>query len=481
VSDDNSVAASSVVSVSQMRGWLDDFGKKNKEHANQNTVGRKPEQTHLNKPLRPKTKNEQAAMVLVQKITGPAPSDKSLRGRSGPSATPVRFQSRIKKEDIQATNDGYASVQKLSAWLADGPCTNNRKMTTVRKGINVISKSRAFEKDLENIIIEENNIQKGGVFEKKNYFSNQDETVSDDDDQGSIVSVSVQKEWLKSAFQKVNADGDVVEGGMNEDINQDEAQVKVSDRKKWLQTTFVKEPNSSVKAPPPPPPPPPPTVSRTTRHPIPKFSEVVTNENKSTENLSPTKDSAARLRELVKKRRAGLASSSSSVVGTSSFQSEKRNFNDGAKKTTTTTTTTPGTLTLDALEKHNATQNQWNRAFVDRRARSDACVDLRRDTHRAENNNNNKDEGGDVDFRAARERLIQRSQMNGNPVKVWSKVERKTQKFENINKEFLKTNGPMGRLKPTWEHSESSEAASTTYEKNFAEDIAPQKSFEELP
>mmetsp|Transcript_23491 Transcript_23491/g.32946 ORF Transcript_23491/g.32946 Transcript_23491/m.32946 type:complete len:587 (-) Transcript_23491:302-2062(-) len=475
-SDDNSVAASSVVSVSQMRGWLNDFGQKNKEHAEKNTVGRKPEQAPLNKPLRPKTsKNEQAAMVLVKKITGPGPSNKVSRGRSGPSATPVRFQSRIKKEDVQATDNGYASVQKLSAWLADGPCSNNKKMTTVRKGINVISKSRAFEKDLENIIIEENDIHKGSVFEKRNLFSNHGEMESDDDDKGSIVSVSAQKEWLQNAFQKVNSN-DAAEGKCSEDLDQSEAQVKVSDRKKWLQTTFAKDPSSGVAAPPPPPPPPPP-ISRTTSHPVSKSSECVTNENKSTENITSTNDSAARLRELVKKRRAGLASSGSTVVGLSSFQKEKRNSHDSG----TTTSATTSTLTLDALEKHNAVQNQWNRTFVDRRARSEACVDLHRDTRRIDNTNDNGNEEGDVDFKAARERLIQRSQMNGNPVNVWSKVQRKTQKFETINKEVKKTSGPMGRLKPTWEHSESSEAASTTYEKNFVEDIAPQKSFEELP
>ena len=67
-------------------------------------------------------------------------------------------------------NDGYASVKMIAAWLADYPMASKMKMTTVLKGINVINKSCMFEKDLENVIIEESRIIKGSVSNEKDFF-----------------------------------------------------------------------------------------------------------------------------------------------------------------------------------------------------------------------------------------------------------------------------------------------------------------------
>jgi hypothetical protein len=86
-----------------------------------------------------------------------------------------------------------------------------------------------------------------------------------------------------------------------------------------------------------------------------------------------------------------------------------------------------------------------------------------------------------VDFKAARMLLVQRSKANGNPVKVMTKVQMRKNKFEKWEKGLAKGVGSKGLLKPTWEQEDGDRRSSTQYAKAFVEDIAPKKSFEELP
>ena len=91
-----------------------------------------------------------------------------------------------------------------------------------------------------------------------------------------------------------------------------------------------------------------------------------------------------------------------------------------------------------------------------------------------------------VDFRAARQLLIQRSKDNGNELKIASKVQRKASKFEQINKDTKRRASSTGLLKPTWESNaeaaqDGPQGPSTAYTKAFVEDIAPRRSFDDLP
>ena len=192
-------------SVAQLRGWLNDFGEKNKKHYAKLSTRSSSEEL-VKGPTRPKVLPSKdasrptplpvhAATVLARRIE----KDRRLS-----RSTPVRIKPKILTEEVQATNEGYASVAKLSAWLADDP-TKTRKTKQIRRGANVIAKSRKFDKGLADVIIEEMHIRSGGVSEKKDWlmttFSNESDDTSGNISVGA-TSVSAKKEWLGSAFKK---------------------------------------------------------------------------------------------------------------------------------------------------------------------------------------------------------------------------------------------------------------------------------------
>jgi hypothetical protein len=87
-----------------------------------------------------------------------------------------------------------------------------------------------------------------------------------------------------------------------------------------------------------------------------------------------------------------------------------------------------------------------------------------------------------VDFRAARELLVNRSKNNGNAVKIINKVYLRKEKFEKIEKDIRRKSGAFGMLKSSWgESNPSIGRPSGAYTKSYIPDIAPKKSFEELP
>jgi hypothetical protein len=91
------------------------------------------------------------------------------------------------------------------------------------------------------------------------------------------------------------------------------------------------------------------------------------------------------------------------------------------------------------------------------------------------------DEEETFDFRAAREKLLKRSAQNGNPLKVINKVTLRKQKYEKLQAEMKRQTAPMGLLKPTWEQVPPDVGPTTSYTKNFVDNIAPKKSFDDLP
>mmetsp|Transcript_11270 Transcript_11270/g.16454 ORF Transcript_11270/g.16454 Transcript_11270/m.16454 type:complete len:127 (-) Transcript_11270:19-399(-) len=57
-----------------------------------------------------------------------------------------KFCIRIRKEDVEATDETVASVKKLSQWLSDDPF-EKKKIVAIRRGAKIARKSRAFETD----------------------------------------------------------------------------------------------------------------------------------------------------------------------------------------------------------------------------------------------------------------------------------------------------------------------------------------------
>lgn len=117
--------------------------------------------------------------------------------------TPVqrRFRPKIKKEEVAATNQTKASVQKLSAWLSGDPFEQKKQRPVVR-GRNVLTKARAFEPD-------------------------QPSPVTADIQHKLKGSVTHRKKWIERGYN---------EGTEDAVAKKDETvAAKVSDRAKWLQ------------------------------------------------------------------------------------------------------------------------------------------------------------------------------------------------------------------------------------------------------
>jgi hypothetical protein len=203
-----------ISSVALLRGWLDDFGKLQKKHYSKTAVvGKAPADVELEKPIRPKVRApalsmptplpKSAASALAKRmapqttksITG---STKSTAGstkssiadtttttvttlRKHTAQKTMQLKPKFEASQVQATDEGYASVAKLSAWLADDP-TRPKKVKQIRRGANVIAKSLTFDKGLANVIVTQNNLKTGHVLEiKKRIFLERSKAVDDGD------------------------------------------------------------------------------------------------------------------------------------------------------------------------------------------------------------------------------------------------------------------------------------------------------------
>jgi hypothetical protein len=208
-----------------------------------------------------------ASSLAASARPGGAPKTPFLRSH----LTPVRISSKVPDADVQATNNGYASVAKLSAWLADDPTKAKQRVKQIRRGANVIAKSRKFDKELANVkIIEADTMcRRGLVREKQHWLIEQQQlaaAASADDDASisassqrtasttyggletsSAISVQDKKEWLTNAFTssqppKARAKTDV--GSFEDEVES----VTVRAKQIWRQRT-------SISATPPPQPP----------------------------------------------------------------------------------------------------------------------------------------------------------------------------------------------------------------------------------
>ena len=249
------------VTVSARREWLKNFG-----------------QMHADRHRSPIKKN---VSVTPKKTTAPLrkavqdqqPVDSTASDPSEKVEKLVRnFTPQKKKKEhvgIKATDDGKASVAKLSEWLANDP-TSKKKVSNIRRGKNISYKARNFEKSQLHEIAKASHIQKGSVTDKKNWLKNafhlEEEEAPEDELTSrlnvqyaksecgvptttrrprSSICVSAKKDWLKTAFktaERVSQEEDKVEEARSVIITNDAASsLSVSDKKSWLQNAFNKQ------------------------------------------------------------------------------------------------------------------------------------------------------------------------------------------------------------------------------------------------
>ena len=298
-----------------------------------------------------------------------------------------------KKEEVKATDDVCASVASLSKWLANDP-TSAKKKRHVRRGRNIVSKSRQFENDIENNIVFESKISRGAVGDKKKWLQNAfHSTEEDEDDACSSFSGYVKSDVGRSmrSYPRYNKHY----GAQTEIITDDAASsLSVSDKKDWLKKAFNK--NSEERK---------------------AQTDVMHNRGQG--------EAASRAKLRFKER------SARKLLGAN--PTARPSANEGNNRS------------VEPIEEDNTP----------------------------------------VDFSAARDALVQRSKQNGHNTQVVNKVYLRKKKIERRVDENRRKSMGMGLvLKTSWELPDDSKGApSNTYERKLVSvmDIAPKKSFEELP
>ena len=417
------------------------------------------------------------ASTLVKRMVADKPlsiaqkdAAKARLHRQGIRGTPIRMKPRVRTQEVQATDSGYASVAKLSAWLADDP-TSTKKVKHVRRGRNVISKSRKFEKDLEDVIVEENNIATGAVKEKKNWlksaFAHEEDCGGDDSSRHMDDSFSSHDHhgdhrhmMMMMRTQPVNLDDGCARSEFV--VSNDAASsISVSHKKKWLQSAFKKEGDASGQRRL--------SYARSDIGPAREHRDDVTSrakqmwQQKSEKRLGDGPPSATKFHAAPSPYRKQRPPAARDSTPGKSLEERMR------ARMGTTRASAPSHMLAKAA--HAATTSASTKPPT---RHSVAVVQVEEDKT-------------PVDFRAARELLIQRSKQNGNEVKLVSKVQTRANKFEKISKDTKRRSSCTGLLKPTWDSNSSvtgsvaSNAPSNAYTKSFVEDVAPQKSFDELP
>ena len=216
-------------SVKKLKGWLSDFERKQKEH-----YERIPHHSHNNNPnpnvaassssATPSRRNTTAVAMAravphtdvvkarSTSINSSTSSSSSVKSTATPGrklfggTKPRTGITNTSSSSVEATNDGYASVSKLSAWLEDDPTSKKKGMPLAhRRGRNVSLKSRKFEPLPQNDATRTVEFRRNGVSERK--------------------------QWLESAFKK---DDDSKKVGNGDGMS-------VADRAKWLQGAFAKK------------------------------------------------------------------------------------------------------------------------------------------------------------------------------------------------------------------------------------------------
>ena len=366
----------------------------------------------------------------------------TFSGLTTSTSTPLRSTRQARQGRVMATDEGYASVKELSQWLASDP-TSTKKKKQVRRGRNVILKSRQFEKGQENVIIVENKISKGAVKDKQKWL--QSAFHKDDDDASSIVSdVRYAKSEIAGgtgsySFSRFRDAGHVpstsqVCDSQSEIITDDTASsLSVADKKDWLKNAFSGK-SAAVAAP------------------------------------SPAKMGYAKARTDVMYNRRPCRDEAASRA--------KMRFKErSARKLMESTTLQSTTKVTDQMAAASASTRSEPEDSI---KIQDTC--LQEVSPSLDVNATIEEDTASVDFRAARNALVQRSKKNGHKVDIVNKVYLRKKKYEKIEEENKKSNVQGLLLKSSWDHADPSKGLpSNSFEKKFVSDIAPKKSFDELP
>ena len=144
-------------SVNELKGWLVGFEEKQKQQQKNQPVSALPVPTSMiasvsKKPVSCSTplKHTSATATATEVSKCWSSAMKHDSSKSAKTAKPVSFvapvvqrPTKISKTDVQATDQGYASVSKVSAWLAND-AFNTQKEKIVRKDPNVYRKGLKF-------------------------------------------------------------------------------------------------------------------------------------------------------------------------------------------------------------------------------------------------------------------------------------------------------------------------------------------------
>lgn len=450
--DSTSIASDSgteASSVAHLRHWLDEFGQKQKKHVElSSSVGPTSSDplraTKMNipktKPIVPPTPiRPTPAAVLQRKLEPSVP-----RARS----TPVRI--KVVHSNVEATNEGYKPVAQLAAWLADDPTKPKKEIKVLRRGANVISKSRPFDKGLANVIIEQHSIRAGSVLrERRRLEAESDDHNSEKMEITTSVSVSDKKQWLAGAFKKSDFTDDkartelVTEQEMHDDLATRAKQL-------WRERSETTA-SSSSKA------------------------KQLWRERAAAEKRFPQ-------RSPIGQRKDGQLLSPSNP-GARAYETRFHASNNYKESSQLFSPSDPGgskrvnAPCLDQYSSYKQSREKENNTGRESKAEDEPEV------FRSKTKEESQETA--VGFSEARKLLVQRSKQNGHDAYVLSKVGLKKAKFEKIEMENRKQTSFPGHLKAKSPASASSQTTESlprsAYVRSYLPHPATKKSFDKRP
>ena len=497
-----------VSSVAHLREWLDDFGKHSKDHYQKNAaIGKAPSNVHLEKPVRPKVSRSSMSVprtplpfnvanaLSKRRVTNPNTSysgtaslartatarttsrNLSRRKSTGmplhvnknhyhhhhpritTTAAPVIYKAKLDNhQDVQATDQGYASVAKLSAWLADDPTRTKKKVRQIRRGANIIAKSRAFDKGLADVIVEQTNIRNGHVAGKKEDWMMKLETMT----RTTSTSLSSHEPSTRTESLENEDNGEpFASPSVKKNRSMDDecmSTVNVANKMKWLSSAFKKEDSD--------------TMCEGFSVPKKARTDFITARDERD-------DLSNRAKQLWRNKRSPMKENAQRPHADMKHQLTPAKINPIASGVTTTTTTPKSAVSLQSSDFPNKT-NSVTDVFANLSiAEQQLPADLE-DTRTPTETTNSLD--ATLNFHSARQLLVERSKASGSSVKVASKVQRSKAKYERLRQNAIHLAAPNGLLKASWETDENGPSSGCgSYVKTFAEDHPHPKSLHDLP
>jgi len=346
----------------------------------------------------------QHTIAAIKPSSAKKPRNPRPRINRRASSSVPSWVSEKKKEEVKATDTGYASVASLSKWLEADP-TSEKKKRHVRRGRNIISKTRQFEKDGADLIVMENQISRGAVGNKKKWLENAFQGIEEDeeDDISSTFSGYVKSEIGRSARFCPSYNR---QGAQTEIITDDAASnMSVTDKKDWLKKAFVK--NSEDR----------------------KNHGHTTSQTDIMHNRGPPRDEVASRAKLRFKERSAR------------------------KLMDVTTSTRPSGKVPPTAFSTNAFKDT-NRVVPKEKGIVESDKELTTEPKIVHNSESIVEE--EMDFRSARDLIVQRSNRNGYDTQVKKGISRGSLRMKRNEKLDMDSQNSWGGglvLKPSWDRS----------------------------